>query len=222
MASLVVFARLPVPGKVKTRLAAGVGPERACDFYRACSEHIVRETGRCEGVRRVLFFSDERERAAVKQWMQDLDQSMEVECQAQVPDLGERMSAALDDEILKGARKAVIIGTDIPDLHADLVQTALRALDTYDVVLGPAADGGFYLLGLKTAHPELFKGIVWSTDTVLETTFANAAAAGIRVAPVDILPTLRDIDTAEDLREWHRKVDASHVLYNVVSQVLST
>eukprot|EP00959_Pyramimonas_sp_CCMP1952_P331198 6935640-Pyramimonas_sp.AAC.1 len=72
-ACLVVFARLPVPGKVKTRLAAGVGPERACDFYRACSEHIMRESSRCEGIRRVLFFSDESERAAVKKWVENVD-----------------------------------------------------------------------------------------------------------------------------------------------------
>mmetsp|Transcript_14809 Transcript_14809/g.31820 ORF Transcript_14809/g.31820 Transcript_14809/m.31820 type:complete len:224 (+) Transcript_14809:46-717(+) len=222
MASLVVFARLPVPGKVKTRLAAGIGPEGACEFYRACAEHVLRESSRCEDTRRVVFFSDESERTDVEKWVEKVDKEMEVACQAQVSDLGERMSAALGEVLNQGASKAVIIGTDIPDLNADLIQKALRVLDANDVVLGPAADGGYYLLGLKKVHTEIFKGVRWSTSDVLQSTVDNAAAAGIRVAPVDTLPTLRDIDTVEDLREWHsNQAAATHALYETVRSVLN-
>ncbi|GFR50184.1 hypothetical protein Agub_g12353, partial [Astrephomene gubernaculifera] len=102
-----------------------------------------------------------------------------------------------------GARKVLITGTDIPDLTAALLRRAAEALDQHEVVLGPALDGGYYLLGLTRLEEEaLFRGIPWSSSRVLGDTVAAAAACGLRVAPLEWLPRLRDVDTREDLEEW--------------------
>ncbi|KAA6420145.1 MAG: hypothetical protein FRX49_09808 [Trebouxia sp. A1-2] len=157
-AEVAIFARLPVAGKVKTRLAAGVGFENAATFYKACAEHIFAETSRI----------DHRDRA-----------------QAQ-----------------KGhmcVMQALVIGTDIPDISASILDRAVAALESHQLVLGPAFDGGYYLLGTTCAALQLFEGIEWSSDKVLQQTLQQAKALQLNVAPLDTLPTLEDIDTLQTL-----------------------
>jgi len=102
----------------------------------------------------------------------------------------------------EGARRAAIIGSDAPWVSADHVRSALRALDDHDLVLGPARDGGYYLLALARPQPALFEGVAWSTPSVLTSTIENAGALGLTVR---LLEVMGDIDTLEDVRrEWDR------------------
>jgi rSAM/selenodomain-associated transferase 1 len=114
-------------------------------------------------------------------------------------DLGARMAAAIARAHGRGAGKVVVIGTDCPDLTADTVEEAFARLDTADVVLGPALDGGYYLVGVRRPTPEIFAGVPWSAADTLAVTLERARAAGLSVA---LLAPLRDVDTAADWAAW--------------------
>ena len=109
------------------------------------------------------------------------------------------MAYAFADAFAGGAARVVIVGTDCQGLSAELLHQAFDYLKTHDLVLGPAADGGYYLLGLNKLQPDLFTNKDWSTATVLPDTLADAARLGLRV---DQLPTLHDVDSAQDLATW--------------------
>ena len=91
----------------------------------------------------------------------------------------------------------ILVGTDVPDISADLLQSASAQLDEHDIVFGPALDGGFYLIGLRQPCSAIFEGVQWSTDSVLTHCMRNAVCAGLTVAPADSVPGLRDIDTKQ-------------------------
>jgi rSAM/selenodomain-associated transferase 1 len=116
-------------------------------------------------------------------------------------DLGQRLEQSFQYLLQEGFGKAIIMASDVPDLSKDIMNDALSALDNHDIVIGPCDDGGYYLVGMKKPHGELFKGISWSTDKVLEQTLNIAGKQGHSVFN---LITLRDIDTWEDLKEWVR------------------
>ncbi|MBU3741143.1 MAG: glycosyltransferase [Candidatus Kapabacteria bacterium] len=195
---LVVFAKAPFPGRVKTRLAASIGDEAACSWYRRCAEHVV--SGVTAGSWHTQLWVDASDAVdAVGSWLrrQPLVQ--------QGDDLGKRMLHAITHH---APARCVIVGTDAPDVNADTVRAAFDALDEHDVVLGPAYDGGYYLIGMRQPRAELFDGIAWSTDQVLTQTLTAATAAG---ASVHLLPPLRDIDTVEDL-QWYAATSPSSTL----------
>ena len=131
-------------------------------------------------------------------------------------DLGRRLSAALNDP--EGFQPTVIVGTDCPDLSDDNAQKAFAALDEYDVVLGPALDGGYYLIGMRRFVPALFQDIAWGTSTVLVQTQRIAAEHGLRVFLLDPLP---DVDEPADLVHWHRVRDAERAA-RTISIVIPT
>jgi rSAM/selenodomain-associated transferase 1 len=112
-------------------------------------------------------------------------------------DLGSRLEAAFE-AAFQQADRVVVVGTDAPGVDAEVVDEAFRSLKTVDLVLGPASDGGYYLLGLRDPAPELFREIPWSTGEVLEETLSRAKTAGLRWA---LLPVLRDLDTSKDWEE---------------------
>lgn len=114
-------------------------------------------------------------------------------------DLGHRMQSAFTHAFAEGATAVVIIGTDCPGLTTKHLQEAYAALRTHDLVLGPATDGGYYLLGMKKAWPELFENKQWSTESVRADTLADAQRLGLQV---HLLQELRDVDTADDLVAW--------------------
>ena len=114
-------------------------------------------------------------------------------------DLGERLTRVIDDGFGDGATAVVVIGTDCPALTAAMLNDAFAALEHADVVIGPARDGGYYLIGLGAPHAELFADIPWSTPDVLAMTIDAAERGGLRVR---LLPPLSDIDTAADWRTW--------------------
>ena len=166
-AALVVFARLPIPGKAKTRLAKDVGDANAAEFYARMAERIFTVTSRCERTSsRTVFFSERAEEDGIRRWLQGKRGTasdprasswtdIRLEPQAAGGDLGEQMRRALDHALRHGGSdggpcaKAVVIGTDIPSLDASHVDRAVELLDAHDVVFGPAVDGGYYLLGVR-------------------------------------------------------------------------
>lgn len=144
----------------------------------------------------------------------------------QPEDLGERLAHAVALAHITGFQHVLIVGTDVPSLTQNILQSAINFLETHDVVFGPAEDGGYYLVGLSLATTapsatKLFSNILWSTEVVLEQNIANAQALGLSVAPIDSLPKLLDVDTIEDLVRWQRHADAAHPLALAAQQALS-
>ena len=196
--ALVVFVKHPRPGAVKTRLAAAIGPEAAADLYRALVEHVLEATTPRPGdYERLVFFDPPGALEEMRAWLPG------VRLLAQKgDDLGARMADAFARAFARGARRVAIVGTDVPGVTRETVVEALCALDAAEVALGPAEDGGYYLLALREPRPELFSGIAWSTSNVAADTRARAAASRLSVRE---LPVLRDLDTLDDLRGlWPR------------------
>ena len=194
--ALVVFLKHPRPGAVKTRLAAAIGAEAAADLYRALAERALEATTPlAEDFERLVFFDPPESLPQMREWLPG------VRLLAQSGhDLGARMADAFARAFARGASRVAIVGTDAPGVSRATVTEALSALDTADVVIGPADDGGYYLIALRAPRPELFAGIEWSTPGVRGQTLALAAAAGVSVRE---LGRLRDVDTLDDLRaEW--------------------
>ena len=199
-AHLLIFARVPALGRVKSRLAAGVGQPAALAVYHELLA-ITRTAAVAAQVPTTVWLADaagpEPSAAEAQEWA-----AMTTRCQA-AGDLGERMTAAFAAAFAAGASRVAIIGTDCPGLRADHLRQAFALLAEYDVVLGPATDGGYYLLGLRQPQPELFQNKEWSTATVLTDTVADAHRLSRRVA---LLPELRDVDTAADLAVWRAEM----------------
>lgn len=187
---LLVFQRNAVLGKVKTRLALGVGQSRALEIYR----YLVAYTHRMlssVSVPVALFVDEEL--------MDHSLPSVEWMCLQEGSNLGEKMANAFQKSAALGAERMVLIGTDCPTLDVELLMQAFNELNQVDLVLGPASDGGYYLVGMKKMHPRLFEGITWSTSTVLKETLKLAEREGLSV---HLLPELSDVDTATDWEKY--------------------
>jgi len=220
--AVIVFARLPVPGKVKTRLAKGIGAERAATFYKQCAEHVLRQASHSKATTQYVFFSVAEEEEGVRKWMQEAglnDTKLRPQCKS--PDLGDRMREALKIAFDEGAKRALIIGTDIPGLRTDIIDTALQALEKEQLVYGPAVDGGYYLVGMDKLRPEVFSGVEWSTETVLSRSLEIAKEHSIQAAPTSLLPTLPDMDLREDLQGWFDTAPEDHPLREIAATSLS-
>lgn len=192
-AAVLIFVRAPERGRVKTRLAAGIGAEAALRVYTRLAHHAVAQALALapEAAVRVCFtpaHAGER----VRRW---LGEGPTYRPQG-AGDLGERLERAFGEAFADGYESVLVIGSDLPDLSTTLLRHALRLLEEREAVLGPARDGGYYLLGLRRHLPELFQGIAWSTERVFAQTLARLRAAGIEPA---LLETLADVDVAADL-----------------------
>ncbi len=192
-AVLLVFAKAPVAGRVKTRLAADVGAQAAAAIYRLMGRTVV-DAVRGGPWRTVVCYHPPDALAEVRAW---LGEELEYWAQ-QGADLGTRMDQALR-RALGSARRACLIGTDTPAVDAIRVREAFTALEGAHVVFGPANDGGYYLLGLREPAPELFRQIPWGTSQVLARSTAEAAAADLSVA---LLAPLDDVDTVSNLTDY--------------------
>jgi rSAM/selenodomain-associated transferase 1 len=190
---LLIFARHPELGKVKTRLARTIGQRAALAVYEELLGHTHAATAPL-AVHKILWLAEAKPAANPAEFWPGYDQQEQVGA-----DLGARMATAFTQSFAQGATAAVIIGTDCPGLTTNHLEQAFAALQTHDVVVGPAMDGGYYLLGMKTLHASFFQGKTWSTDSVLAELLAEARALHLRVRQ---LPQLRDVDTAEDLAAW--------------------
>jgi uncharacterized protein len=196
---VLVFVRAPEAGRVKTRLAAEIGAEAALRVYRRLAEHALIQAQAVAGAAVRVHFTPAGAGEAVRAWLG--------EGAAYLPqadgDLGARMEAAFADAFAAGFRRVATIGSDLPDLSADVLRRTFALLETREAVIGPARDGGYYLLGLTRPVPGLFGGIAWSTGEVFARTMEKLAAAGIEPA---VLGERADVDEARDLppgwREW--------------------
>jgi rSAM/selenodomain-associated transferase 1 len=195
---LLVFAREPVLGRVKTRLAAGIGPEAALATYRELLALTAAAVAAAQ-VPATLWLAEAPAPPAAPTLPRPEWPGLPWRVQPPTGALGGRMAHAFGEAFAGGAAHAAIIGTDCPGLTADLLRQAFDHLASHDLVLGPAHDGGYYLLGMNSLHPALFEHKSWSTATVLPDTLADSARLGLRVA---LLPALHDVDSAQDLATW--------------------
>jgi rSAM/selenodomain-associated transferase 1 len=192
--TLCVFTRYPKPGAAKTRLIPALGAEGAANLHRLLAERAIRaarDFAERAGATAEIHFTGAPHKT-VRAWLGPAATLVE----QSEGDLGERMAAAFARAFRANAPAVAAIGTDCPALDASRIAKAFDALARYDAVIGPAHDGGYYLIALRQPAPRLFQGIAWGTGAVLDQTLAACTAAGLRP---HLLPTLRDIDTPEDL-----------------------
>jgi rSAM/selenodomain-associated transferase 1 len=198
---LIMFVKYPTPGQVKSRLAAALGNREAALVYKFIAERLfcaVAPLSKAAGYAMAIAYAPADAGEDIRSWlgpgMQLMPQSGE--------DLGERMRNAFSEGFDRGYTKIIMFGSDCPAVTSDLINEALHKLDSHDAVIGPATDGGYYLIGLRRSAPELFTGIDWSTELVLRQTIERCNAAGLRYM---LLPELRDIDRMEDLEFYRRQ-----------------
>lgn len=184
---LLIFARNPALGKVKTRLAKSIGDENALEIYRQLLQHTVSVTKGLKADKRVCYSESLVENdiwpdAAFQKRVQKGD------------DLGQRMQHAFQTAFEEGYQKVAIIGTDLLELKQAHIEEAFRKLDTHDFVFGPADDGGYYLMAMCELKPQLFAHKKWGTNAVLEDSLKDLFGE-----KVYLLETLNDIDVVEDI-----------------------
>lgn len=196
---VIVFARAPELGKVKTRLAADVGAPAALGIYRMLGRRAVAAACSAGEAEVTVQFTPAGSDAVMAAWLAGAASDHVAFRVQEEGDLGARMSGAIRDAVHRGATAVAVIGTDCPSMDADVIARAFAALETVDVVLGPALDGGYYLIAARTPHEALFSGIPWSSCDTLRCTMEAADAAGLRVA---LLEPRMDVDTGEDWRQW--------------------
>ncbi len=198
-AALIIFAKAPIPGQVKTRLCPPLTPDEAATLHGSFVLDTLEQTKlavtrlklrvdrylACAPSATHVFFKIMEERQGVKV----IDQVGD--------DLGTRMHAAFETIFARGYQRVLIIGTDVPTLPLDHFEQALTTLEQQDLVLGPARDGGYYLIGIKRPIRELFRDIPWSTDQVLTLTQAKANSLGLKTS---LIKPWRDVDTLPDLQ----------------------
>jgi rSAM/selenodomain-associated transferase 1 len=165
--TVVMMLKAPVEGEVKTRLAASTGKEMALRIYRMLVERQMREIP--DGWNLEVFYTPVERKELMEQW---LGPSVELHLQGG-EGLGNRLHYAVDAAFFRNGGKVIAIGGDCPGLTSEVLQRAGEALEEADVVLGPATDGGYTLIGMKEFHPELFAGISWGTDRVLKETITR-------------------------------------------------
>ncbi|MGJ3251700.1 MAG: TIGR04283 family arsenosugar biosynthesis glycosyltransferase [Elainellaceae cyanobacterium] len=196
-ARLIVFTRYPEPGKTKTRLIPALGAEGAADLQRQMTEHTMQQIQsvlrQCSVGVEVRFSGGNQHLMA--DWLGD---GWSYHPQGD-GDLGCRMEAAFRSAFDAGMTRVVMIGIDCPWVNADTLMRAFDALRSHDVVLGPATDGGYYLIGLCCLIPALFRDIPWSTDAVFQQSMDIARQQGRAIA---LLDRLTDVDRPEDVWVW--------------------
>lgn len=186
---LIVFAKNPLPGKVKTRLASTIGDSSALEIYKTLLYHTLKISTPLENDK-VVYYADfipSNDLWKTSGYIQQLQTG---------DDLGQKMMNAFRRSFYDGYHSVIIIGSDCPEITADILIKGFDELDKKDVVIGPAQDGGYYLLGMKKLYEELFFNKTWSSKNLLEETFKSINDLNLSFS---LLQELRDIDTEEDL-----------------------
>lgn len=191
-AAVAILARAPVPGRAKTRLTPPFTPEAAARIARACLEETLRRFPRAVDAPFTLFLDGEADDALLDAAR---DAGVALAKQAE-GDLGARLTAAFGALRARGAEIVIAIGADSPTLDPARIVEAIGALEECDLVLGPAEDGGYYLIGLRGERDGIFEGIPWSTGRTLDATLARARSLGLTVR---LLAPHYDIDDAATL-----------------------
>jgi uncharacterized protein len=191
---LMIFVKNPVRGKVKTRLAKTIGEEKALTVYNDLLRYTCNLTRNID-CNKVVFYSD---------FIHNNDLWEDSVFQKEIQtgkDLGERMKNSFRLMFGYGFKKVVIIGSDCLELSSHILDEAFRILDNTEVVIGPASDGGYYLMGLKQIHDSLFDNKSWSTSNLLNETIGQLTREGVGFS---LLPELSDIDEEQDLLNHNR------------------
>jgi rSAM/selenodomain-associated transferase 1 len=212
---LIIFTRYPVPGNTKTRMIPALGEQGAADLHSRMTEYtLLNLLILCrDNFLEIEIYYSGGDRSKMQSWLAPVISSFSVNhpnltinpiaYHAQVgEDLGKRMQGAFEDSFKHKIEKVIIIGTDCPDLSQDLIEDAFLALNSHDVVLGPASDGGYYLIGLSQFFPMLFTQIDWGSDRVLAQTKSITKQEKLSVYD---LPVLTDVDRPDDLHIWKSK-----------------
>lgn len=190
--ALIIFTRNPELGKCKTRLAKTIGDDNALEVYKFLLNHtaLIAKEVKAD---RYVFYSEN----ILKDDLWNIGTFRKKLQKGN--DLGQRMQNAFMELFEMGYEKVAIIGSDLLDLEAEVVNTAFTQLDFNDVVIGPASDGGYYLLGMKNLYPKLFENKVWGSASVLQSTLKD-----LQNSNVYLLKELNDIDTFEDMRHYEQ------------------
>ncbi len=192
MELLIVFAKVPELGKVKSRIAKDVGPEKALSVYKFLLDKTF-ETAKAtkKDVCVCLEGNDDKLKLNLPEYF--------FMSQQKGLGIGERMLNSIEEGLQKGYDKVVLVGADIYDLSSDIILNAFIDLTHSDIVLGPAYDGGYYLIGMKKLYPQLFQDIPWSTAFVLDKTIEKCKKQELTYTAVS---RLNDIDTLDDLKKY--------------------
>ncbi len=192
---LIIFLRNPELGEVKTRLAQTAGDEKALEVYQKLMSHTMEVVNDWSG-RKVLYFT----KAVLPSDKTSYKYSKKTQTAG---DLGQKMKGAIETE-LKSYDKVCVIGSDCPELSKGILEEAFQALDIMDVVVGPAKDGGYYLIGMKKVVPELFEDIEWGTSNVMNATLNQITRLGLSF---HLLEELSDVDTEKDWKKLKHLVE---------------
>jgi hypothetical protein len=186
---LLIFTRNPELGKCKTRLAATVGDQTALDIYNFLLYHTVSITKNLSATK-IVYYSETI-------WENDIwDTAIFLKKLQNGSDLGDRMQRAFQEGFEDGFEKIIIIGSDLFDLSENDIENAFSALNDAEFVLGPAEDGGYYLLGMKYLEPNVFKNKAWGTNTVLQDTLTD-----LKNKKTTFLERRNDIDIYDDIKD---------------------
>ena len=197
---LVVVAKEPVPGKVKTRLYPELSPVIAADLYRCFLRDRIQEVSTLNEVDRTIAYTPENAKKTFTRLALD---GFKLFAQ-QGKHLGERLNNIFLEKLSQGYKAVSIVDSDSPDLPKSIIKESFDLLSSKqaDVVFGPCHDGGYYLVGMRKPHPELFRNIPWSTENVLSITLEKARKMGLNVK---LLSAWNDLDTFEDLLQFYTK-----------------
>lgn len=213
-ASLIVFAKAPEQGKVKTRLEGFFSPHQILAIYEAMLRDVLELVQDLQDqIPHIsVYWTGDTRPTPPSKWVQEFA-TLHHDIQ-RGDDLGARMYHAMEDEFARGRQKILLIGCDSPHLPSGFVLQALDRLETEDWVLGPSTDGGYYLIGATCLLKDPFKGIEWGTEMVLEQSLAVLKDMGLRVG---LLPPWSDLDREEDLQNFLKDGAGSDTARNLRS-----
>jgi rSAM/selenodomain-associated transferase 1 len=197
---LIVYAKQPSPGHAKTRLGAAIGGQQAAGVYARLLYAYLLQLLQAD----LADIAVELSLASPADVPYFASAFPEFAVRSQIEgDLGQRMAASFAEAFAGGADSVVLTGSDIPGLDTGTVRAALRALEAAPVVIGPARDGGYYLIGMRAPGAPLFEGVEWSSKQTLTQTEKLARAQGLAIF---YLPERSDLDTQEDFERWHENL----------------
>ena len=200
MDAVVVMAKAPIANEAKTRLVPPLDPEIASELYKSFLLDKIEQVESISGIRHFVAYTPESSENLFKSIV-----PKEFTLINQVgSNLGERLLNTSSTIFNQGFKKVILSDSDTPNLRSEMIVDALRRLDNFDVVLGPCEDGGYYLIGLRSNMPELFRGIPWSTSGVVKSTIRKAAEIH---ATVSLLHRWYDVDTVESLLRLKRDLE---------------
>ncbi len=188
--ALIIIAKYPEKGRVKTRLKGHMSDEEIVRLYTTLLERTIKELRSISGIDTFIAFAPQSSRDYFSEFKLRL-------IPLHKEGLGKRMLEAFEEVFLSGYKKAALVGADIPDLSVNLVFEAFNVLSDKDLVFGPAKDGGYYLIGMSRLIREVFENVPWSSDQTLNRSLVEANKNGYSSGFTE---TLNDIDTIEDVK----------------------